>query len=277
MTENTAFYTSAGNKIHLSLYGFDHTDAPCVIYVHGFKGFKDWGFVPVTGKFFEALGLCFLTFNFSHNGIGEDMENFTEPHKFRDNTFSLELQETLEVIEAYHSGRIFRVKPEASIGLLGHSRGGGISLLAAQASEHVKAVCTWAAVSTFARYSEEVIQKWEADKVLPVVNSRTGQVMELGWQLHTDLMNHIGGKLNIERAVRDMHKPMMLVHGTGDPAVSIEDAEQISSWGSDFLKEKLILDGANHVFGAQHPFQTTNPVLDQVWQQSFAFFQQHLQ
>jgi len=39
------------------------------VYVHGFKGFKDWGFVPYIGETFASKGFAFLTFNFSHNGI----------------------------------------------------------------------------------------------------------------------------------------------------------------------------------------------------------------
>ena len=62
-----------GNVLNLTLYGADSFgDHPCLIYLHGFKGFKDWGFVPHAGHFFARNGFSFLTFNFSHNGIGPD-------------------------------------------------------------------------------------------------------------------------------------------------------------------------------------------------------------
>ncbi len=276
MTENEVFTTSKGNRINLSLYGFDHTDAPCIIYVHGFKGFKDWGFVPVTGQYLAAMGYRMLTFNFSHNGIGDNPVEFTELEKFRDNTFSLELSEAREVIQAYHQGRIFGVQPHAAIGLLGHSRGGGIALLAGQASPEVQAVCTWAAVSTFRHYPPQTIAQWEKDGVLPIVNSRTGQVMELGWGIHEDLMEHIDGRLNIERATREMGKPLCVIHGTKDPAVSIEDGMAIAGWAGDHLSRFEKIQGADHVFGARHPFETSNPDLDHVWQVTLDFFQTHL-
>ena len=277
MTENGSFITKKGNTIQLSLYGYDlQNTAPCILYLHGFKGFKDWGFVPVTGKFFEARGFRFLAMNFSHNGIGDDPENFTELDKFRDNTFSLEMEEVLEVVDAYQEGRLFQVSPGARMGLLGHSRGGGIALLAAAALESVLAVCTWAAVSTFKRYPQDIIDAWEKDKVLGIKNSRTGQVMELGWNLHADLMKHIEDKLNIEQAVRGLGKPLCVVHGTNDEAVSLDDAHAIASWGADNLDGLHVIEGAGHTFGARHPFVHEDHQLDAVWSHTMAFFTKYL-
>ena len=276
MTENGVYYTRAGHQVQMSLYGFDLLDAPCVVYLHGFKGFKDWGFVPVTGKFFESQGLRFLAMNFSHNGIGDDPEQFTELDKFRDNTFSLELAEALEVIQAYAEGRIFKVQPGARLGLLGHSRGGGIALLAGERAPEISAVCTWAAVSTFRRYPPETIAQWERDGVLPIVNSRTGQVMELGWQIHADLMDKIDGELSIERAVRNLGKPLQVIHGTADPAVSVADAHHIVEWAGPEQTSLHVLEGADHVFGARHPFAGTTPHLEEVWKTTLQFFKSHL-
>ena len=42
--------------------------APLILFVHGFKGFKDWGTHNLVAKFFAENGFSFLKFNFSHNG-----------------------------------------------------------------------------------------------------------------------------------------------------------------------------------------------------------------
>lgn len=277
MTRDSIFTTKKGHRIQLSLYGYDlQNTAPCIVYLHGFKGFKDWGFVPATGKYFESRGFRFLAMNFSHNGIGNDRMNFTELDKFRDNTFSLEVSEAMEVVNAFHDGRLFQVPAGSRMGLLGHSRGGGIALLAGAQLEPVEAVCTWAAVSTFKRYSEEVIAKWEKDGVLEVKNSRTGQVMELGWNLHADLLKHLDGGLNIEKATREMEKPVCVLHGTADLAVEVQDAHNIASWAGDQLDGLHILEGAGHTFGARHPFADNDHHMDEVWDHTLAFFTNHL-
>lgn len=277
MTENSTFITKKGHSIQLTLYGYDlQNTAPCIVYLHGFKGFKDWGFAPLTGKFFESLGFRFLTLNFSHNGIGDDPMSFTELDKFRNNTFSLELEEAMEVVKAFHEGRLFQVPAGSRMGLLGHSRGGGIALLAATRLPMVEAVCTWAAVSTFRRYPQEVIEKWENEGVLEVKNSRTGQVMELGWNLHADLMKHIEDKLDIEAAVRSMDNPVCVIHGSNDPAVALEDGQFIAEWAGDKLDGFHIVEGAGHTFGARHPFVHDGHQLDIVWGHTLGFFTRHL-
>lgn len=67
--------------------------APVLFICHGFKGFKDWGFFPVLAEKLAEAGFVTVTFNFSMNGIGEDLENFTELEKFSLNTFSREQED----------------------------------------------------------------------------------------------------------------------------------------------------------------------------------------
>ena len=41
---------------------------PILIFVHGFKGFKDWGPFNLVSEYFADLKYVFLKFNLSHNG-----------------------------------------------------------------------------------------------------------------------------------------------------------------------------------------------------------------
>lgn len=274
-SENIAYESSRGHQMQLSLYGAGlGPSTPCVVYLHGFKGFKDWGFVPYTAERFVGAGFRFLAVNFSHNGIGDDPLNFTELDKFRDNTFSLELEEAQEVIGEYANGLLCDESSDAKIGVLGHSRGGGIALLTAGASEYVSAVCTWAAVSTFKRYPEALIAEWKKQGFMEIKNSRTGQVMQLGYGLHRDLLEHLDGKLNIEGAVRGLDKPLCVIHGTADAAVSVNDAHAIYRWAES--GELHVITDAGHTFGAKHPFDGTNPMLEEVVGHSIRFFELNL-
>jgi pimeloyl-ACP methyl ester carboxylesterase len=249
-------------------------EAPTVIYLHGFKGFKDWGFVPHIGKSFEQAGIQLVAFNFSHNGIGDQLTEFTELERFRDNTFSLELEEAQEVIAWITSGELLGQPPRKQVGLLGHSRGGGIALLAGCGNPLVGRICTWAAVSTFKRYPETVIERWRQQGFLEVTNARTGQVMQLGWNLHADLLEHLHGKLNIRKAVSAMTQPLCIIHGTQDEAVPLEDALALMEWAENTSAELHTIEGAGHTFGARHPFEGTTSPLEEALAHTLAFFRQ---
>lgn len=43
-----------------------------LVICHGYKGFKDWGMFPYIAKELSEH-LDVVTFNFSHNGIGENL------------------------------------------------------------------------------------------------------------------------------------------------------------------------------------------------------------
>jgi dienelactone hydrolase len=55
---------------------------PAIIFLHGFKGFKNWGPFPFVCEQIASHGFISIAFNFSHNGIGEDFLNFTELDRF---------------------------------------------------------------------------------------------------------------------------------------------------------------------------------------------------
>lgn len=282
MKQDLTFTTSRGHQTGLSLYGGDlPADAPCVVYLHGFKGFKDWGFVPFLGESLAKKGFRVLAMNFSHNGIGANPVEFTELDRFRDNTFSLEVEEAQEVVKAYHAGNLFGAAPGANMGLIGHSRGGGIALLASRGMTDpaifgLKAVCTWASVATFFRYPEESLAQWKKDGVIEMLNTRTKQMMQLGWQLAQDLLDHGHDQLNIEKATRMLEIPLCIVHGTEDQAVSVKDAHKLFAWADSNASEFHELAGAGHTFNAIHPFAGSNPSLDAAIAHTYNFFHHHL-
>ena len=277
MKQDFRYNTSSGNTIYISVYSrqpFGQT--PCVLYVHGFKGFKDWGFVPYLGESFVQAGLSLVTFNFSHNGIKEHGTEFTEFEKFKQNTFSLEVSEARELIHLcahtdYFGGYI-KDKP----GILGHSRGGGIALLAAAQSHEIGATATWASVSSFDRYHKKKRQEWRKRGYMEVVNSRTGQVFQLGLDILNDLEKNAKHSLNIQQAAKKLGHPLLLLHGQNDETIPYFEAEHLNIYAEPELTTMRIIPKAGHTFGAKHPFQETNPALEQTIKLTTDFFLKHL-
>ena len=159
MKKNFIFQTARLNKVHFSSYSAsDSYSDTCILGLHGFKGFKDWGFWPYSARYLTDAGYTVVLINFSHNGIGDIEDEFTEPDKFKMNTFSLELEETVEVLSALHNGSLLQ-REFSAIGLLGHSRGGAIGLLAAD-HPAVTALATMGAVATFDRFTQRQKAEW---------------------------------------------------------------------------------------------------------------------
>jgi dienelactone hydrolase len=186
---------------------------PLVIYAHGFNGFKDWGNFDLIATRFAEAGLCFLKFNFSHNGTTPELpEYFTELEAYGNNNYTKELADLQHVIEwslseanPHHS----IINPE-KIYLIGHSRGGGIVLLKAAEEKRIKAVATWASVAEcktpWGSWKEERIKQWKETGIDYYTNSRTNQQMPLYYQLYEDYQQH-KKRLDIVKAVEQLSIP----------------------------------------------------------------------
>ncbi|HKT60725.1 MAG TPA: alpha/beta fold hydrolase [Gemmatimonadales bacterium] len=247
------------------------TPRPAVIVVHGFKGFKDWGLWPSLAERIARGGLSAVTLNLSGSGV-DDSGEFVHVERFGHNTFSAELQDLRRVTDALVCGEL-GVAPPSAVGLLGHSRGGGIAVLQAAADARVRALVTWAAISTVDRWPAAQRAAWRAAGVNEVKNVRTGQVLPL----YTDALDDVeqnAATLDIEAAARRITVPWLILHGTEDEAVSLAEGERLAAAAprARFVR----IDGAGHTFGAVHPWQGATPELEQVENTTLTFFAEHL-
>jgi dienelactone hydrolase len=271
MVNHLSYKASDGENIKLSIYSpKTKINGKTIILVHGFKGFKDWGFGPYTANFFAENGFFVLSFNFSHNGIGENLTEFTEFEKFASNTFSREIRELNEIIDSIRNGN-YEIPGDTSIYLLGHSRGGGISLLTTPNRDDISGIAAWASVATFDRYSERQKIEWRKKGVFEVMNMRTKQVFKLNVTLLDDLEIN-SEKLNIENAVKNLGKPLLIIHGEQDLAVPIKEAEKIFNWADKSKTEFHKISAAGHTFDVVHPFEGSNPKFAEVLNLTKIFF-----
>ncbi len=272
MNKDYNFSASDGELIKITCFlNEQFFSEKTIIFIHGFKGFKDWGFVPYLGEYFAKNGYFVITFNFSHNGIGENEFEFTELDKFAKNTYSREIRELNEIIDAVNDG-YFRLAKNLKIGLIGHSRGGAIAILSASQRRDLFAVATWAAISKFDRYSERQKSDWRKKGFFEALNTRTNQLMRLNVSLLDDMENNSAGSLNIENALRKLNCPLLIAHGDQDLAVPIEEAEQLYNWADKSKTEFLKLFGTGHTFGIEHPFAGSNEKFENLLSRTLKFF-----
>ncbi|WP_026463797.1 alpha/beta hydrolase family protein [Adhaeribacter aquaticus] len=227
---------------------------PIVIFVHGFKGFKEWGYFNVLANYFAEKNFAFIKLNLSHNGSTLKEDDVLDLEAFGRNNFSIELDDVKALLDLLHSDK--SPVPEVEIdvqkiSLIGHSRGGGLTILASAEDSRIKATATWAAVSHLGRWSEEVLTKWQKEGVNYVANTRTKQQMPLYYQLAEDYFAN-KARFDVLAAAKQMPQPLLIIHGNKDETVPVQMAFELKEVKPAAALE--IIEEANHTFGGTHPF-----------------------
>ena len=248
-----------GDVIRLDIRRPAHGESRSAILVaHGFKGFKDWGFFPYLCERLAQDGHLVVSFNFSLNGTGPDLLEFTDLDAFGRNTLSRELDDLHWMADRMLAGEWSNGTAPESVGLLGHSRGGGTGLIAAAEHQGISALVTWAAVATFQRWSEQQVADWKKRGVTWIANARTGQEMPLYRTLWEDLSDN-GARLDVLAAAARVRVPWLIVHGSEDATVPVAEARRLHEAGS--ASSLRIVDGSGHTFEAVHPPRGPTPGL----------------
>lgn len=246
---------------------------PAVLIVHGFKGFKDWGMFPHLAERLAQAGFTAVTLNLSGSGV-DDAGEFSLPDRFGHNTFSAELQDLGRVIDALMQGELGIPVP-STLGIVGHSRGGGIAALQTARDPRVRALVTWAAISRVERWPQNQRAAWRATGHTEIQNARTGQILPL----YTDVLDDIeqnAALLDIEAAAERITVPWLIIHGTEDESVGFSEAETLKATSSPKTSRLLPIEGGGHTFGATHPWRSATPELEAVFDSTLAWLAAHL-
>ncbi|HYM61851.1 MAG TPA: alpha/beta hydrolase [Thermoanaerobaculia bacterium] len=224
----------------------DKPRALCVI-VHGFKGFRQWGFFPWLAEHLAQAKVAACRFDMSRNGVGESGDSFDRLDLFAGDTYSTQLADLQAVVRHCYSIDRLRHLP---IFLLGHSRGGGVSLLGAHEIAQLAGVITWSSISHVDRWDEATLMQWRREGHFDAVNMRTRQIMRMStstlddWEANAE-------RLDIRAAASSLRVPLLVIHGGRDESVPLEEASEISGATSD--ASLLIIGNASHTYNAIHP------------------------
>jgi pimeloyl-ACP methyl ester carboxylesterase len=249
---------------------------PTVVVCHGFKGFMEWGFFPALAELLADRGFVVVRFNFSGAGVRPGEDRVSDLDAFRADTYSRELAELRAIIEGLEeitAGHCDRLR----FGLLGHSRGGAIALLAAAEPElapEVRALVTWSAIARLDRWSAGEKEAWRRDGELLVANSRTGQRLPLGVGLLDDVERN-GVALDPVTAARRRTAPWLIVHGGEDESVPVAEGRRLAAAGGEG-SDLEVIEGSGHTFGAGHPFDHPTPHLIAALNATQIWFRRHL-
>lgn len=230
---------------------------PVVLFVHGFKGFKDAMHFNAIADEVAKQGFVYVKMNLSHNGVTpEHPLDFVDLDAFAENNFSIELDDIGEVIDHLVEDG-FAINQEeidsSNLYLVGHSRGGAVSILKACEDTRIKKLVTWAAVPDLeAFWSQAFLEKWKIKGVQYIKNARTHQNMPLNYQIVEDFESNTD-RFKISQQLSKLNIPFLAIHGTDDETVPVESLLMLKS--AYPALETFRVDGAGHTFGGKHPWE----------------------
>ncbi len=217
------------------------------VFVHGYMGYKDWGVWNLMANEIYKKGHSIAKLNLTHNGTTIDKPNeFSDLNSFGNGGYYKELMDVnlfLNHLKSEYKASTFN--------LIGHSRGGGIVLIAGQSSS-VKEIHCLAPISSIAkRFPEgEELTKWKEDGVYYRKNGRTGQLLPHNYSQYEEFLEHID-ELNIETICPKLNKSVFVYHGENDTSVLPIEGKNIATWTDGEFN--LIKDTA-HTFDAVEPW-----------------------
>lgn len=239
-----------------TIYGDTHWPAGdpvgVLICCHGFKGYKDYGFIPALCEQAAARGLVSVRFNFSHSGMTNQIQTFERLDLFELDRWSRQVEDLQTV---YQLAELPSDLPRVAFG---HSRGGVTSTLFAGRlrPKQLAGLITAAAPDYACKMDDMVRDQLRAEGRLLSPSGRTGQALYVG----LDWLEEIESdpeRYDPALAAAQLGCPMLILHGDADDTVPLSCADNLHKAAPQ--SERVIIPGANHVFDCPNPLPENTP------------------
>lgn len=237
-----------------------------VILCHGYRAHKDALMYSYIAARFAEAGFDVVNLNFSHNGVGADLSHYSEPEKFAVNTYGKEIEDL-----CYAAGKVRGLDgrlPAASrfagrafpVFAVGHSRGGFAAYISGiEATGFFDGIVAWNGhfVDLEAVYTRSAVAEMRETGSGRYGGKKNGMLLDA--ELLCDLDRN-AERYDVYRRAGEAGIPMLFVQGEEDFAFIRRASAKLAKLNALF--EHIVIRGANHTFGASHPFKGTNEGLE---------------
>lgn len=228
---------------------------PVVVFVHGFKGAKDWGAFPEAMRLIAKQGYACVGINLSHCGTDGSVDFFNRLDLFSTQTLGQDHADIEHIVEQISSGKLKGEFPwdVSQIAIIGHSKGGHSAVVAAARIPQIRCLITWAAVANYLNHwNSDIVSDWRKQSMTFVENGRTKQIMPLSKDIYTEALQNKGLLIATTQASK-LSIPSLYIHGSEDESVPSFNAEMLYEATESSEKELIFVEGAGHTFGQAHP------------------------
>jgi uncharacterized protein len=238
-------------------------NSPLVIIINGHNGFYNYGMFPYIQQQLSGNGISSYSFNFSHGGVKGDADYFEDLEKYEQNCMRLETEDLLCVLTGM-SGQLQR---HSKTVFLAHSLGGVPTIFGAKKALEqqlkIDGIILVSTVKTLNFWPPEMIKEWAANGVIFKKNNRTNQELPQGFEFLQEVLAS-EDTWNVERAIRSLQLPILIVHGEKDESVPPEHGRSLfaSIKQANSNASLKIIPDATHTFNTKHPFAGPSKQLD---------------
>lgn len=238
---------------------------PLNIILHGFKAFRNWGFIPYLAEKLSEQSGPTINLDFSLNGIIDENKMLYDNSKFRINTISQELKDLNILLDYIKSNNFINNLNSCwngEINLIGHSLGGAVSIITAHERNDINKIILWNSISKSDRNTERQKKEWREKGYIEFTENKSGQTLFLDVEYLEDKERN--KKLfDLRGKIAELNIPICIIQGKIDLTVRYNEAEILEKSAVNSKKlEAHYIEKCNHTFGVSNPFLSTNENLD---------------
>ena len=225
---------ASGENLDYTFHAGNKSSQHIVVLGHGVTGNKDRPFLVELADNLSNAGIPTIRFSFSGNGNSDG--------EFTQSTISKEIGDLASVLDVLNNHTVCYI---------GHSMGGAVGVLSASQDNRIKLLVSLAGmVETMA------VAQREFGDVTPDKGFMWDEPTCPLSQAYMDDLTQIN---TVVDCASKISVPWLLVHGTEDDVVPIEDSQKIYAQANE-PKELLTIEDANHVFSDD----SLNPMVEKV-------------
>lgn len=242
---NISFQNKAGQILDGVLrYSDMEGKMPAVLVLHGFNENKERAWIRDIANHLTPYG--FVTFRFDFHGHGEsegDFEKHTVTQQIEDVESAVSFLETVPQIDV------------TRIAVVGHDIGGDIALLAAEKDARIKTVIVWGARGNIEKHIKSKLADYELRELKTKGFYAHGQ-----FDIHKGYIDSLQ-EHDVAETLKHLFIPLLVIHGTADLQVRIEEARQLFLRMNE-PKHLEIIDDADHWFRGESRKQLLETILN---------------
>ncbi len=206
----------------------DSDKLPLVMIVPGFLGFMDWGFYPFIARELVKNGIAALMFNHSTGGVGRSGKPYSSLTSLAKMSIQQDMDDMDLIRSALERNEITAAEriDLSSIGLIGHSKGGGISILHSHYTGGIKAIVSINGAADFLRVPKEKIDKILRDGYKERQLPGTKVTIRIDKKLWEQLVNN-PEKYDVIKAAEDNEACILLLHAEDDEIVPFTESGSV--------------------------------------------------
>jgi alpha-beta hydrolase superfamily lysophospholipase len=213
---------ASGENLDYTFHAGDKSSQHIVVLGHGVTGNKDRPFLVELADNLSNAGIPTIRFSFSGNGNSDG--------EFTQSTISKEIGDLASVLDVLDNHIICYV---------GHSMGSAVGVLSASQDNRIKLLVSLAGMVETKAFAQREFGDVTPDKGF-MWDEPTCPLS----QAYMDDLTQIN---TVVDCASKISVPWLLVHGTEDDVVLIEDSQKIYAQANE-PKELLTIEDANHVF-----------------------------